>query len=203
MKSIILCGFAGILFAGNQEYFPINGSEEDMNISLKTLGPLFQKGMVHSVGYTLTINGSRYFTKEEKWVRWEPIQGLANKYFVDSIASTIEEGFVILLSEYQNPQNKVKVVFKNSVDCYSETNESYRLKTMDELSKKYGSGFYGDWTFFKIEDSSFIQWLSEQSCGISDERSFTHFCFVAGDSFLDVITNYEPEVELITDVESV
>lgn len=133
---------------------------------------------------------------QEQWVQWQPASNLGHKYYIDSIIDS-REGFRIILSEAENESNKIYVTFKNSVDAYRSTDESYRLKIMDDLGKKYGKDFYTGWTFFKVTNSEYINWLSAQSCGWSDELSFVHYSFVAADSIVDVVTNYEPDIEFV------
>ena len=134
----------------------------------------------------------------EQWTRWEPIQGLAKKYCIDSIIDDTK-GFSILLSEYYDEKKKARVVFENSVDAYRSTNESFRLSILYDLSGKHGNEFYAGWTFFKVTNSLYIQWLFEQSYGTSESLNFIHFSFISDDSILDVVTNYEPRVELINE----
>ncbi|MGC2310232.1 MAG: hypothetical protein WA432_01265 [Candidatus Babeliaceae bacterium] len=131
----------------------------------------------------------------EKWIQWQPIPNLMKKYYIDSISDTFD-GFIILLSDENNKSN-VRVMFENSIDAYRSTDESFRLKTIHDLGQYYGSSFYTQWTFFKVINSEYLHWLSEQSYKITDTLSFIHFSFIAADSILDVVTNYEPRVELI------
>ena len=136
----------------------------------------------------------------EQWIQWVPINNLVSKYYIDSVIDDIKN-FRIIFSELNNKNNRLQVVFKNSVGIYRNTNESYRLKIMDDLNKKYGKKFYGDWTFFKIENSEYIKWLMSQSYDTIDESSI-HFVFVAADSILDVVTTYEPEFKFINEINS-
>ena len=97
----------------------------------------------------------------EQWIRWEPISGLADKYEIESISDTFDR-FTVILSDLKDEEKKVKVTFEGSVDAYRAVNESFRLKTFSELHEKYGVDFYGWWTFFKVADSEYLKWLSEQ-----------------------------------------
>lgn len=132
----------------------------------------------------------------EQWTKWEPIRGLANKYYIDSISND-ENGFIIQLSDANNEEKKIRVIFEDSVYASRDTDESFRRNTVGILHEQYGIDFYGDWTFFKVTNSSYLKWLSVESYGITDSLHFTHFSFVAADSILDVVTNYEPKVILI------
>jgi hypothetical protein len=114
---------------------------------------------------------------------------LKSKYYIDSISDKIE-GFEILLTDYDDKTKKILITFKNSIDAYRSTDESFRLKSMDTLNEIYGSKFYQEWTFFKIEKSTYIQWLSEQSYGIIEMAEPIHFCIADVNSFLDIVTTY-------------
>lgn len=76
-------------------------------------------------------------TLTEKWVKWEPIEGLAEKYCIKSISDDVN-GFTILLFDFKNKNNKLKVFFENSIDAHRSTDESFRLKIIHELGQKYG-----------------------------------------------------------------
>jgi len=66
---------------------------------------------------------------------------------------------------------------------------------MGELSQEADTSF-GKWSFFKVSNSSYIEWLLEQSYGIP-AYEFIHFCFVTENSFLEVVTTYEPAIVLV------
>ncbi|KHF30062.1 hypothetical protein [Anoxybacillus sp. EFIL] len=133
---------------------------------------------------------------QEKWERWEPIGDLSLKYYVESLSDSIE-GFKILLSDAYDENKKVEVIFEDSVHAYRSTDESFRQSVINKIDEQYGTQFYAEWTFFKVANSEYIQWLSEQSYGISESESLIHFCFLAGDSIVDVVAAYEPKIAII------
>ena len=94
----------------------------------------------------------------EHWERWEPIRSLSSKYYIDSISDGIRE-FRIVLSDSCDEKKKIHVVFENSVDAYRSTDESFRQSTVADLGERYGNEFYGDWTFFKVTNSTYISWF--------------------------------------------
>jgi hypothetical protein len=130
----------------------------------------------------------------EEWIRWEPVPGLVDKYYVKSISDTFTELRVVLCS-FNDDKQQVTLSWENSVYAYRTTYESFRQKIVYELDKKYGSDFY-NWTFFKVKNSSYLQWLSEESYTISDSISFTHYALVATESILDIVSGFDPKVEI-------
>lgn len=133
---------------------------------------------------------------QEEWTRWTPIEGLAEKYDVDFILDG-KEGLKIRLYQDGNRTHKVDLIFEGYADTYRHTNESFRIKTVHELAQKYDKEFYGNWSFFKVSDSEYLKWFSEESCEYSEEFDFTHYCILGTDSVVDIIARYEPTVEFI------
>lgn len=133
----------------------------------------------------------------EQWERWEPIRSLSSKYYIESISDSIK-CFKITLCESDDERKKVEVVFEDSVHAYRSTDESFNLKTINTLDEQYGTKFYSNWTFFKVNNSEYTNWLSKQSYGIADSQPLIHFCLIASDSIVDVIAAYEPKIERIS-----
>jgi hypothetical protein len=130
---------------------------------------------------------------QEQWIRWEPIEGLFSKYDLDIIIDD-EKGLKII---FECDQKKVNVFFKHGAVSYIKTNETLRSYLIGSLSKEYGSVFYASWTFFKVENSEYLKWLSAQSCSISDYYHLQHFSFIVDGSILDIAASVEPIVEHI------
>ncbi len=131
----------------------------------------------------------------EQWIKWEPINGLSCKYQIDSVSDTID-GFFIVLSSTTN-EKKIKITFEGYLLSYRKTDESFRQSTVTFLEEHYKTKFYAEWTFFKVINSTYLQWLSEESYGFSDSVPPIHFSFIDDDSILDVVATYEPKVEFI------
>ena len=132
----------------------------------------------------------------EQWVKWEPIKGLAPKYYINSVSDSIK-GFEIILSESKNEKKGLRIFWQYSPDAYRSTNESYTNEIIVDLYNRYGRDFYGQWTFFKVENSEYLQWLSQKSSGISDYNKFTHYSILSSEYIMDIIDNSDPVVELI------
>ena len=135
---------------------------------------------------------------KEQWIKWEPIANLAPKYYIDKISHTIKD-FHIILSEDSSTERKIKILFEDSVDAYRDTDESFRRKLIYDLGQTYGSNFYGKWTFFKVYNSKYLQWLSEESFEITNSLGFIHFSLIAADSILDIVTTYEPKIIIMNE----
>lgn len=131
---------------------------------------------------------------QEKWIRWEPVSGLSKKYHSKLISNSYSGGFVINLADESD--KRISIKFSGSVISYRVTSESHIFNTLTFLENNYESKFYSEWTFFKIENSEYLEWMKKQLI-IEDYIPLTHLCILADDLMLDFITTYEPEVKHI------
>lgn len=119
------------------------------------------------------------------WKKWEPQKGLQNKYYIDEVTDDIEKGLSIVLSDEEGKQ--LILNWDGVVESYMCTEESARTILYDnpELTM---------WTFFKIENSQYLQWIVEQSIGICQNDKIHHFCIIGINSIVDIVAGYEPVV---------
>ncbi len=132
----------------------------------------------------------------EKWTRWEPVEGMQGKFFIENFQVS-EKGLNIRLRSQQE-NKKIEIVFVNSVDAYRCTNESWCFDVIAAVMNTYGDDFYHNWRFFKIAHSNYAKSLSLTSCGLSDDQDFNHFCIVGDDEMIDILATYDPEVKIIS-----
>ncbi|GMU18843.1 MAG: hypothetical protein AMXMBFR12_00350 [Candidatus Babeliales bacterium] len=132
---------------------------------------------------------------QETWTRWEPITRLSHNYYCESLIDTPDDGFQIRLFDEEG--KKLLISFSESVDAYRSTDGSFSYDTIESLEKKYGKEFYSTWSFFKIENSEFLEWIKKESQGTFEIYQLQHFCFWTIDCRIDVINNYDPEIKHI------
>ena len=132
---------------------------------------------------------------QEIWTHWQVSPKLSGKYSIDFIQDDDHQlALHLSLGKHKNP--KVHVYFKNAIYAFRKTDEGFMYKTIIQLEQNYGASFYTKNTFFKIENSAYLQWLTEQSHGLAELLNFSHFCFLGENSIVDVIASYEPEIAL-------
>jgi|DEB19_MinimDraft_3_1074340.scaffolds.fasta_scaffold46591_2 hypothetical protein len=130
----------------------------------------------------------------EKWIKWVPTEGLANKYYIHEVRSNIDSGFSIKLIDDDNDQKSITLVFPESVWCYRSNDEGIMQDTIAILNALYPKDFYSHWTFFKVENSNYLKWIAEESGGLYERWGLQHFCIITDDEMLDIITTYEPNI---------
>jgi hypothetical protein len=128
---------------------------------------------------------------QEKWIRWEPAANLSTNYYTKSIIDT-PEGFKVNL--FDNSGKKILVSFPNSVFAYRSTDESFIYDTLDFLEKNYSKTFYTDWSFFKIENSEYLEWLKKQSGEMYEVYNLKHFCIFTINCMIDIANDSGPEI---------
>lgn len=145
-------------------------------------------------------NQNKGITLKEKWIRWEPISNLSNKYYVETITQGTL-GLVVVLHSAADQNDKIRISFSSFIEAYRSTDVNFISKTSHFLQENYDLDFYEQWTFFKVENSQYLEWLKQQSSSISPDiaasKNFTHFCIFAADFMIDIAANYEPEVSHI------
>jgi len=127
----------------------------------------------------------------EKWTQWKPLEDSSGKYTIDSFVWS-ESGISILLSSTQNLK-KLEIKFEDFVDTYRRTDIIFCPKRLADISSRYGAEFYINWTFFKITNSKYIDWIIEKSY----KREFIHFCIIGNNEILDIVNSYEPKINFI------
>ncbi|HVX00570.1 MAG TPA: hypothetical protein VHA52_09085 [Candidatus Babeliaceae bacterium] len=132
----------------------------------------------------------------EQWTRWEPIPNLAEKYYIDSLTDDANR-FSLVLSDMTTRGKNILIAFENNIYIYRLADEFYKKKLLYELDKRYGSDLCAKWTFFKVTNSLYTQWISEQSYGLSNTMQFTHFSIIGGNEVVDILSRYEPKVQFL------
>ena len=134
----------------------------------------------------------------EVWSRWEPdVPNLASKYYIASACYSYD-GFKVILEEEGGGQ-KVELLFPYGISSVRVTEEGMELRIGDSLFDKYGPDFYRNWTFFKVEQSEYLKWLSIQSYEISDICKVKHFVLLGGNCMIDIATIHDlPEIKILS-----
>ncbi len=134
-------------------------------------------------------------SKNEKYIRWEPIKKLPLHFICEEIHDH-EDGVCIILKEQSAPGSDTNITTKRlkiTFDClisYQNIDESYRLKTFDEQKDRVGS-------LFTVENSNWINWVNLESYGIYKDSNMIHYSFFTLNECIDVISEFEPAIELL------
>lgn len=133
-------------------------------------------------------------TMQEQWLRWEPSLKVANSYIFEKISEKAErsEKFNIELIDNLLQNKKLKIKFKDGVLAYRLVKNEFRQQTLIQLQSLYDAE-YLNWPFFKVQNSTYIEWLTKQACNIYPPEDFVHYVFLTKNYTLDVIDSSGPE----------
>lgn len=130
----------------------------------------------------------------EQWEEWTPICNASGKYILDAITD-IPENFSVTFSGVNREQKRIRVDF-GRVQAYQFTDvnlQSNLIRGLDELLQER---LRGSFIFYRVTNSRYLQWLTDQSYGFIPEN-FMHFSFVAENFILDVVDSDEPKIQIL------
>jgi len=137
-----------------------------------------------------------YNNVAELWTQWKPVVGLALKYKVDRIVE--RDGTLAVTLIECCDDGKIVVTCVGVIAARSVT-ELFRYRLISELDKKCGTEFYAAWTFFKVENSRYAEWVRSSQVSNSDVDDGMHFSIVGSNLIVDVLATRDPKIELIKD----
>ncbi len=130
----------------------------------------------------------------EKWIKWEPDKKLPDKVFLKRLID--DKNGVLLELASEDEANIIIVSFAESVVSLRNSDETRRLRTIEFLDKIYGRDFYAKWSFFKVNQSSYVKWLSQETYDIYADHNIEHYVFLAANGIVDVLSTYAPNVSV-------
>jgi len=140
----------------------------------------------------MKVEQPRIIGKDEKWFKWDPgINGLSGKYHLSRLVDKMNTIDVYL--SHKTTNQKIKATF-NHTWAHRNTYETFRMFLISDLFDLYGDKFYVEWSFFRVENSSYMKWLSVESAGLSD--NLTHFVVMGIDFIVDIVAYEEPKIKI-------
>ncbi len=133
----------------------------------------------------------------ESWERWEPIPNLARCHDVEKVVESFQNFSLEIIELETDQNNKILLDFGKTVQAYRNVYETFRVMLFTKLRNKYGTDFYANWTFFKVQDSEYIKWIEQRSNTSCSSIKLSHFSFLFNDSVVDVIASQEPKIILL------
>ncbi|MGA7324257.1 MAG: hypothetical protein WBX25_07205 [Rhodomicrobium sp.] len=129
--------------------------------------------------------------EEERFERWEPIDGLAPKMFLDAMYDD-REGFRLILRSPDPKLRSLRILFDAPL-CYRGTQEAYLLRQIYE-----GGGIY-PWPILIVRNSRYAKWFYAQATGAIDKDGH-HYHIAAMDQIIDVLSARPPILSWLNDV---
>ena len=127
---------------------------------------------------------------ENNWKAWIPNYNLENKYFICKTVDD-EDGLQLFLIS-NDYTKKICVQFPGMVYAYRNRFELAALCTLDQITDQTRAFEASDWTFFVVENSTYVKEIVEESQGIYSFSQLIHFAVVGGQALFEVITDAIP-----------
>ena len=135
----------------------------------------------------------------EQWTQWRPIEQLAPKYYMTALIDDVT-GFYVRLGESKNNPRGLFITFEDSIGAYRITDEGDCARKLLYLNDTYGHDFFAKWSFFKVVNSEYLEWISQEAGGIFDPKSTEHLVVITENSMIDMVSRCEPKIEIIADI---
>lgn len=136
---------------------------------------------------------------KEKYIARDSIDHQSELMIVEKVLES-DDGLSILLrhsgsaDKPNQASNKLKLeILFDSFVAYRNMDESYRARTIDE----YPEGMKN--TYYTVINSSWIEWLNEESKGIYADRDVKHYSIITIADWIDVLSEFPPSFRWIRD----
>jgi len=134
---------------------------------------------------------------KEKLIKWEPIKNLEKIYEIKDI-TFIDLDMTINLFSKKDKKFKMMIYFEGIVFAYRYVQLNlYKSFEKNVTSVKNNNCINTNWPFFKVLNSSYLKWLSEESCTLSDMHGLTHFIVMDTESSVEVLYAGDPEISFL------
>ncbi|MGM7685204.1 hypothetical protein ACSVDA_24165 [Cytobacillus sp. Hm23] len=125
-----------------------------------------------------------------EWERWMPMFDVSPNIYNESLSDS-EEGFSLRFSD-EYGRNSFFVKFEVGVLSYANTDRGTLIHMLDYLYQKYEESFYCEWSLFKVKKSTYLSRFLEESSGIYEASSVTHYVFLTLNDVIEVLSTYPP-----------
>lgn len=132
--------------------------------------------------------------KDENWIPWNPLNILGCQAFSVEIKQTDCGTDFWVKCENQT----VSLLFEGNVPMYVYSDEGIRMASYAPVQEKNNDKYYfRKWFLYKIENSDFIKWSIQESCGLCEIYGLQHFCIVTQNEVVDILSSVEPTIKIM------
>lgn len=140
---------------------------------------------------------------------WEPIHNMGGRYWLEFVVDKrefIKNGNCIKINRiikfklrHDKEENKAIDLSFDDIASYRITNESYSDNSIEHAENKEDIKNKLPWSFYTMENSSFIELIEQQSGIPASIYSFKHYHIASMEDVIDIITSSKPIVEFKID----
>ena len=131
-----------------------------------------------------------------EWEKWIPLESIPACLYKESLLDDGDSLRIILSDETEG--QKYSFLFDGLVLSYRNSDEGSRLRTLEHLHQHYAHLEYGNWTLFKMKNSSYLEWFAQESLeryeGIVEVE---HYVFLTSNDVIEVLSADSPTITKI------
>lgn len=131
---------------------------------------------------------------KNRWRKWDPNILVQRKYFTKKMVEDEDGLHIFFISVEDDDDSKLRMEFPGMVYAYRSMEELSALETINQVVDEDGHWMAPEWTFFIVEESSYVDEVKSNSKGIYADYDLIHFAVMAGESLTEVITDMLPYV---------
>ena len=128
-----------------------------------------------------------------EWEKWIPVESIPARLHKESL---MDDGDTlrIIVSDATEGQ-KYSFLFDGLLLSYRNSDEGSRLRMLEHLDRYYAHLEYGNWTLFKMKNSSYLEWFAQESLeryeGMGEVE---HYVFLTSNDVIEVLSADPPTV---------
>ena len=133
------------------------------------------------------------FNINEEWIKLKENEIPQGKRYAITKLLDDEIGTKIFLD---NEIFAVEIFFDGIPLLVRRTSEDgARMRTWSSVMEKYNDKyFFKEHFFFEVKNSELTEWIKEEGCGAYDSEQITHYCVLADDGCIDILSTFKPLV---------
>ena len=127
--------------------------------------------------------------KDEIWEEYRCADMPAGEpYFAEIKHDDEGTGFILeCIDKY------IVIRFNEDIRMYLYSDEGMRMASYAPIQEEQGDKYYFRGRYlFLVNNSRFLEWAMEESCGAYAEIGYKHFCIVTENELIDLIAASEP-----------
>lgn len=126
----------------------------------------------------------------EKWI---PVESIPARLHKESLMDD-GDSLRIIVSDATEGQ-KYSFLFDGLLLSYRNSDEGSRLRMLEHLDRYYAHLEYGNWTLFKMKNSSYLEWFAQESLeryeGMGEVE---HYVFLTSNDVIEVLSADPPAI---------
>ncbi|WP_214736700.1 hypothetical protein [Exiguobacterium sp. s162] len=131
-----------------------------------------------------------------EWEKWIPLESMPARLYKESLLDDGGSLRIILRGETEG--QKYSFLFDGLVLSYRNSDEGSRLRMLEHLDRYYAHLEYGNWTLFKMKNSSYLEWFAQESLeryeGMGEVE---HYVFLTSNDVIEVLSADSPTITKI------